>query len=98
MTKDMTKELTIDTLDQVSGGTLEESAQLKEAILSNRYLKKAWKAYERFAKIDEALACSIILDQYLHIKEGWGPEIANTYNGGEYTHEEVLELIKGYEY
>ena len=89
------KEIGLDQLGVVSGGTVQEFAELKEAIFANPALAKEWERATHFCSDDDECCLEVICNIF-DIAAGGGFDIPNNYEYGEYTHNQIIEMIRNY--
>ena len=93
------KELNIEKLAEVYGGTAEEISELKEAILSNPYLVGYWDKYIADPRLGnrEDMVCANIIVQFLGVENmDWSDFESNVYEDGIYSHDQIVNLLKNY--
>ncbi|MBE7069441.1 MAG: hypothetical protein E7386_02955 [Ruminococcaceae bacterium] len=92
------KELDIDMLANVTGGSIEsETAELKAAILKNPHLSDLWNRCmaDPMNEGDDWWICADVLYQVWDICTGTGRD-CNIYEYGDYTHAQILDMIRKY--
>ena len=96
------KELKMEMLKYVSGGSDKEIAELKAVILANPDLESAWKtAVECFDDSQEKYRIYSVLEDALdeagsNIYTGDKANTYVSYNFISHTHEQVLEMLRNY--
>lgn len=91
-------ELKPEMLEKVTGGSVEqETAELKAAIFGNPHLKGMWDKCmaDPMNEGDDWWCCADILNQVFDIGTGTGGDF-NVYEYGEYTHAQILEMLRNY--
>ena len=99
-----TRTLDLDQLATVSGGTAAETAELKQAILSNPSMAKIWeRKYGRYGFSDAQTCHLVLLEAFDVLYADCSEEDPNVYTvkvGGEekyrLSHEALLKFINCY--
>lgn len=89
------KEISIEQLSAVSGGTAQEFAELKAAILANPALVNEWEKATHYSQDDDERCLEVICNIF-DIAAGGGPDDPNHYEYGDYSHKQIIEMIKNY--
>ena len=99
-----TRKIELEQLATVTGGTAAETAELKQAILSNSELAKIWKRKSERYGFDDAQTCRmVLLEAFDVVYSDCSETDSNIYrvvaDGEEkyqLAHSDVLTLVNGY--
>lgn len=92
------EELKLEMLEKVTGGSIEqETAEMKAAILGNPHLRGLWDQCmaDPMNEGDDWWCCTDVLYQIWDICTGTGRD-CNIYDYGDYTHEQIIEMLNNY--
>ena len=95
MRKDDMKEICFDQLVAVTGGTAQEFAELKAAIFANPALANEWERATHCCEDDDECCLEVICNIF-DIAAGGSSFEPNHYEYGEYTHKQIIEMIRNY--
>ena len=91
------KELNIEDLKKVAGGTKQEWDELKEIVLANPKLKSMYDQYklDPYFEDDEEIVAEILYEIW-DISTGYQDDAPNIYEYGDYTHDQIKEMFRSY--
>ena len=92
------KELTLEVMEMVNGGSEQENAELKKAILGNSKLAGHWDFYVKKYGAEDLAIC-YILDDYVGVVgyiRKYAVDNAYMFEGHSITHPDILNMIRNY--
>ena len=94
---DNKKALALEDLKKIAGGSDAEWAELKQIVMNNPKLKAMYDKYLSDPYFeDDADRISEILYDIWDICVGWSDGDPNVYDYGDYTHEQIKEMLRNY--